>query len=247
MENVPSLKSLTSLFNRSKGPTPQGPTHGTDDTALSPSEPPLTLQGVGTYDPSVGVPLALAEEIWKNADDETRGVAHILHGMGIDLNKDGSGTFKKGNTHGTYQVKGQFREIRLETVGPDGITYSGMNDELIRDGYDEIMGRPGRERVSVFYRIPPTKAGDDTQVGLQWVSPYVPTDALAGPSFVTKRRHLIVPSATFDASKYNPDDSLNIQKLRIAKPCSRFYSDNPLSAQLTTIDQAPDVVVNEGF
>jgi hypothetical protein len=246
MDNVPQLPSF---FGGSEASISPAPTQGTDDTALSPSSPPLTLEGVGAYDDTIGVSLAKAEEIWKAGDDKTREVPYSLNGMRGYLAKDGSGTFKKGNTLVRYRVEDQLREIHLEEDGPDGTIYTGMTDVLFQDDYDKLMGRQGRKIVSVFYHIPSTRAGEKTQVGLQWVSPYVPSDALVGRSFVPERRDLVVPSVAFDglSSKYNPDGSLNVRKLNVAKPLSRFSSNHPLSAQLTTEGQAPDMIVTEGF
>jgi hypothetical protein len=233
MDETPPLSSITFLFGGSAAPTSVPDSgDGKGDTDLSPSRPPLTLRGVGTYDDTVGVPLAKAKQI-----------PFSFNGMKVHLAKDGSGTFTEGNMKGTYRVKDGLRKIQLETVGPEGTTYTGMKDELVEDAYNKSTGRAGREIVTVFYRIPPSRVGEDTQVGLQWVSPYVPTETFATrSSFVPKRKDLVVPSAAL-----NPDGSLDLQILKIAKPLTRFSSNHYLSARSATEHQAPDMVVTEGF
>jgi hypothetical protein len=249
MNEVPPLSSITSLFGDSEAPSAQGPTHGTVDTAPSPSKPPLTLQGVGTYDPSVGVSLADAESVWDHPYNAPKEGKFWVEGTGIDLDKDGSGEFRKDDTHVTWKVRNRLRDIRLEEKGPEGTIHTALKDKVVKNAYDEFKGRTGRETVSVCYRIPPTKAGQNTRVGLQWVSPYVPNTELPYSPYKPKRRDLVVPSVAFDglSSKYNPDGSLNLRKLNVAKPLSRFSSNHPLSARLTTEGQAPDMIVTEGF
>ena len=250
MDNVPPISSLKSFLPGSVASTSvRDSTDDKNDSALSPFVPQLSFEGVGTYDPSVGVPLGAAERHWRDADEKTKAFEYWVMGLGIDPKTDARRTFTVGNTRVTYRVKDEVRDIRCEEDGPEGTTYTGLKDQWIRDGYDVITHREPSQMVSICYHIPATKTGENTRVGLQWVSPYMSNDVLPFRPSVTDRKHLVVSSAVLDplASKCHSDDSLNLQKLKIATPLARSRPDYPLSAQSTARTRTVDTIISEGF
>jgi hypothetical protein len=231
MDNVPQLPSF---FGGSEASISPAPTQGTDDTALSPSNPPLTLPGVGTYDHSVGVSLAKAKEHWANSNAATK--IHRFWVNGIDPEKDGKGEFTTGDTHVTWEVENEKRHMHSRKEGPEGTTYAGLDDER----------RPDGRMITNCYLVPPTKEGEVQSVGVRWKGGYIPNVNLPYSDYKPDAVNLIVPSATLDAyfnrppsSTINADGSLNFEKLNVAMPILKRLG--------ARSDEAPETFTSDWF
>jgi hypothetical protein len=232
MGNVPRLPSF---FGGPEPSTLQGPTHGTDDTALSPSNPPLTLPGVGTYNHSVGIALEKAKENWANSNAATK--EHPFWANGINPEKAGKGEFTTGDTHVTWEVENEQRHMHSRKEGPEGTTYAGLDDER----------RPDGRMITNCYLVPPTNVGSGNQsVGVSWQGGYIPNVDLPYSVYKPDMINLIVPSATLDAyfnrppsSTINADGSLNFEKLNVAMPILKRLG--------ARSDEAPETFTSDWF
>jgi len=222
MDNVPSLDSLTSLLQRFVAPTTvQDLTDDKNDSALSPSKLPLTFRGVGSYDPSIGIPSETALRLWNEANEQTK--AFKFWGNNVDQMEDGCGTFTIDNEEGAskaaWWVEDGRRHMHWKKEGPDGTTFAGLYDRETNG----IM-------TTVCYIMPPTREGEVQEVGHRWEGPYIPEGELPYSRYEPHNISLIVPSASPTKSDAYPDrppssrlqvDWLpNLQNLLIEKPLS---------------------------
>jgi len=217
MDNVPSLSSLTSFLPRFVATTVQGPTDDKNDSALSPSKLPLTFQGVGTYDPSIGIPAETVLRLWNEANEQTK--AFKFWGNDVNQIKDDSGTFTtEDNGEAAWWVEDGRRHMHWKKEGRDGTTFAGLYDI-----------ESNRITTTVCYIMPPTKKGEVQNVGYRWESPYIPEGELPYSLYEPHNISLIVPSTSptkSDAYQDRPPSELqvdwlpNFQNLLIENPLS---------------------------
>ena len=228
MDNVPSNDSLICMFPGSVASTSvRDPTDDKNDSAPSPSTSQLRFQGVGSYDPSVGVPLATVENLWRDADAMTK--EFRFWGNDVNQSKDGFGTFTTDNGEGdskaAWWVEDGRRHMHWKKEGPDGTTFAGLYDRETNG----IM-------TTVCYIMPPTREGEVQEVGHRWEGPYIPEGELPYSRYEPHNISLIVPSASPTKSDAYPDrppssklqvDWLpNLQNLLIEKPLSSRPSES---------------------
>ena len=239
MDNIPSLNSLTSFLPRFVATPVQNSTEDKNDSALSPSKLPLTFRGVGTYDPSIGIPAETALNLWNEANEQTK--AFKFWGNNVNQSKDGSGTFTTDNEEGASEaawwVEDGRRHMHWKKEGPDGTTFAGL-DDIESKG---IM-------TTVCYIMPPTKEGAAQNVGYRWEGPYIPNDELPYSRYEPHNISLIVPSASpteSDAYQDRPPSSeLQVDWLPNLK---NLLTENPLpsrpSESMTIIPSARNIIL----
>ena len=240
MDNVPSNDSLICMFPGSVASTSvRDPTDDKNDSAPSPSTSQLRFQGVGSYDPSVGVPLATVENLWRDADAMTK--EFRFWGNDVNQSKDGFGTFTTDNGEGdskaAWWVEDGRRHMHWKKEGRDGTTFAGL-DDIESKG---IM-------TTVCYIMPPTKEGAAQNVGYRWEGPYIPNDELPYSRYEPHNISLIVPSASpteSDAYQDRPPSSeLQVDWLPNLK---NLLIENPLpsrpSESMTIIPSARNIIL----